>query len=409
MFDAAFYHTDTEAGLAATPLILFGAFDRHNFGDLLFAHVAAAVLPGRDCLYAGLAARDLTAYGGHRVEPLEALIGRHPQAPVVHAGGEILTVDAWQAAVMLLPPEEAQPLIRRLDADARARRDWACARLGIARHAPYVAPPALCPGGAVFDAVGGCELDRCDPALRDEVLAALRAARCLGVRDAATLGQLAAAGIPARLMPDPAVLVAELFGPRIRAAGAQGEPAAVRAAFPRGYLAVQFAAEFGDDATLAVLAGQLDALASATGCGVALFRAGAAPWHDELGSYRRLQARLAGRARVFESLALWDICALIAGSRGYCGSSLHGRIVAAAHALPHASVVPSLAGVTKQQAWAQTWEPDAPAVTPDRLAGGFLRSYEGSRAARADHARMLAERYREGCAWLVEALGGTGG
>jgi hypothetical protein len=28
-----------------TPTILLGAFDRHNFGDLLFPHLAAALLP----------------------------------------------------------------------------------------------------------------------------------------------------------------------------------------------------------------------------------------------------------------------------------------------------------------------------------------------------------------------------
>lgn len=49
------------------PAILFGAFDRHNLGDLLFPHVAAALLPGRELLFAGLADRDLRALGGHRV------------------------------------------------------------------------------------------------------------------------------------------------------------------------------------------------------------------------------------------------------------------------------------------------------------------------------------------------------
>ena len=46
------------------PLILFGAFDRHNFGDLLFPHIATALLPGRELRFAGLALRDLRPYGG---------------------------------------------------------------------------------------------------------------------------------------------------------------------------------------------------------------------------------------------------------------------------------------------------------------------------------------------------------
>lgn len=46
------------------PTLLFGAFDRHNFGDLLFAHIAATLLDGRPLLFAGLLARDLRAHGG---------------------------------------------------------------------------------------------------------------------------------------------------------------------------------------------------------------------------------------------------------------------------------------------------------------------------------------------------------
>jgi hypothetical protein len=40
----------------------------------------------------------------------------------------------------------------------------------------------------------------------------LREADFVGLRDDATLAAVRAAGIDARLMPDPAVMVAELFG-----------------------------------------------------------------------------------------------------------------------------------------------------------------------------------------------------
>ncbi|MGB9129501.1 MAG: polysaccharide pyruvyl transferase family protein, partial [Thiobacillus sp.] len=71
------------------PPVLFGAFDRHNFGDLLFPHLLAALLPGRAFECCGLAERDLRAFGGHRVTPLPA---RPTQ--LIHAGGELLTCTA---------------------------------------------------------------------------------------------------------------------------------------------------------------------------------------------------------------------------------------------------------------------------------------------------------------------------
>jgi len=79
---------------------------------------------------------------------------------------------------------------------------------------------------------------------------------------------------------------------------------------------------------------------AATGLGLALFRAGAAPWHDDPALVEKLQRRLpSGTARLFPSLHLWDICALIAASRGVVSRSLHGRIVALAYGLPRVSLV----------------------------------------------------------------------
>lgn len=346
------------------PLILFGACDRHNFGDLLFPHIAAALQPDREIIIAGLAARDLTPDGGHRVAPLAQLAGQWRDRPVeiLHVGGEILTCDAWQAAVMLQPPAEAQAAIAHYEQQPALRQAWVEAQIGIADRAPYTVARARFPHATrvAYQAVGGVALDACDPALRTEVVTKLGEADDVNVRDLRTQAQLAASGIHAELVPDPATRVAELFGAEVRRHIDGGEVAGMRCAFPQGYLAIQFSADFGDDATLAGIAAQLDGLAAATGLGMVFFRAGAAPWHDDLEVYRRTVGRMrAGAARLFASLHLWDICALIAASRGYCGSSLHGRIVAAAYALPRVSLIhPGQAGrPTKQAAYAETWEP----------------------------------------------------
>src|SRR5665647_2862809 len=43
---------------------------------------------------------------------------------LIHVGGEILTCNAWQAAVMLLPPEQVQDTVAYLDARPRAKMEW---------------------------------------------------------------------------------------------------------------------------------------------------------------------------------------------------------------------------------------------------------------------------------------------
>ncbi|HEY6094131.1 MAG TPA: polysaccharide pyruvyl transferase family protein [Gallionellaceae bacterium] len=395
------------------PTILFGAFDRHNFGDLLFPHIAAALLQRNDLIFAGLAERDLSDLGGHRVRALAGLAadwGGRP-ANIIHVGGELLTCEAWQAAVMLLPPDEVQKTIAHFDRHPEERQEWVHGMLGTSSLAPYTVPRGLFPhdSGIVYNAVGGVDLGMLEPAMRAEVLANLKAADAVSVRDRQTLAQLEAAGIAARLIPDPAVMVAELFGQRIHRHAQEAGVARILAAFPQGYIAVQFSSDFGDDATLTEIAAQLDLAATATGYGVVFFRAGAAPWHDDLDCYRRTAARMhVPQVSIFTSLNLWDICAVLAHSHVYCGSSLHGRIVAMAYALPRINLIHphQTDRPTKQAAFSATWEEgNMPAtVEVNRIDQGIRSALSADPMRLQQLARTLVERYWVGFKAICEGL-----
>lgn len=348
---------------AGLPLILFGAFDRHNFGDLLFPHLMSALLPGHSCEVAGLLARDLRRFGGHRVRALSAMPQSRP-AHLIHVGGEVLTCTAYQAAVMLLEQNAAAAAIARYDDDPDAAGAWAAAQLGCTRSIPYVVGRGLVapPGRLVFNAVGGVEWATRTTSQRTEVKAALGRADWLSVRDHVTQAALRAEGIRAPLCPDPAVMVRSCFGETILRHQQQGEVLSVRQEFPQGYLACQFSADFADDVSLAAVAQGLSRVAADTGLGLVFFRAGAAPWHDDAGLYEKVLRGLPpGTARIFDSLHLWELCALIAASRGAIGSSLHGRLVALAYGLPRVSLMSPQQGPgpDKLTAFAETWEPQA--------------------------------------------------
>jgi hypothetical protein len=316
------------------PLVLFGAFDRHNLGDILLAHLAAARSHKGAATFAGLVDCDFTSLGGQRVTALDSLSG---PVNLLHVGGELLDCDAGQAAYML-----GRPALR------------------LPRRAPYVVARHDLPAGSrvEFRAVGGVDLARRDAGYRTEVFAALREAEAVGVRDLTTQAELAAAGIAAKLEPDPAAAIADVFGDRIRALVRHRDP----------YLAVQFAAECGDDASLTALAGGLERI----GLPVLLFRAGAAPWHDDLEPYRRLAARFAGRIDIADSLDVWDICALIAGSRGYVGTSLHCRIVAESFAVTAVSLERRRGTGRKLRAYLATWHPDSEPLDPAAFADAAI-------------------------------------
>ena len=245
--------------------------------------------------------------------------------------------------------------------------------------------------------------------MRAEVIESLRTANDITVRDIITQKRLEAEGIATRLLPDPAVMVAKLFGDLIRSRWEGDTIANIRHACPNGYIAVQFSADFSDDRTLDQIAAQLDEAAKAHGLGVAFFCAGIAPWHDDYEVFERTRDRMRTPAvQLLTSSNVWDICALIAGSSLYCGSSLHGRIVAAAFGLPRVNIrhPASTTGRSKQQAFADTWEePDMPSeVGVDELARGI------DAALRMDPARLdriagaLVRTYREGFARLSAQL-----
>ena len=347
--------------MSETPLILFGACDRHNLGDLLLAHVAAAETAPRPVLFAGLVERDLTPWGGHKVRALAALAEEwgDRRADLLHVGGELLTCESLEAAVMLQAPEEAKAAIARLDSrysvGSAAARRWARETLGVSTRLPYLAAKSMFwqPDQFKYRAVGGVELDRLPPPSRGEALQRLREADVISVRDHTTQSHLAAAGIGAALAPDPVSRIVPRFAARIRQHAQRGEPAAMQSAFPSGYLAVQFAAEYGDDASLDRLAAPLDEHLGRRG--LALFRAGAAPWHDDLAVYQRLAERLKNHhVHLFQSLDVWDICALIASAQGYCGSSLHGWILAQAFGV-ETLPFPLHLSTGKRMAYVNTW------------------------------------------------------
>ena len=97
-------------------------------------------------------------------------------------------------------------------------------------------------------------------------------------------------------------------------------------------------------------------------------------------------------------------------SRGFAGTSLHGRIVAAAFALPRVSFVPPYVATggkpSKQDAYVATWEMvEQPGVVPlDDLAAGLAQALRADPLQLAAHSVRLARLCREGSAQWIAGL-----
>lgn len=358
-------------------VVVFGAFDRHNLGDLVFPHVLGALRAPLPLVFTGLRDSDLSRHGGHRVRDIAAVTQELADTPVhfIHAGGELLSCSADDAARMLAPARPRLPPFPYV----RGKRGF--------RH----------PGLWIHHAVGGVALDPADGSARAELLPRLKEADVVTVRDRATLATLAGWGLPAQLLPDAAILVPTLFRDRI--ACHRRNPWLMRLCrrFPQGYVAVQASGDFADDASLDALAAALDGLVAETGLGVVFFCMGAAPMHDHRTLYRRLAARMrqAGPSAILPSLDLWTVCAFLESARAVVASSLHARILAMAWGLPRVTLAADARGARKPAAFVATWEhPRLPGVVhPQEALPAVLAALAADRGLLAEHTAHLRAHY----------------
>mgnify|MGYP003647247525 CR=1 FL=1 len=99
-------------------IILYGAFDRHNYGDLLFPLIMERVIkqqfPEKKVVVAGLIDSDLSEFGAPKtVKIKQALKESQHDATVMLAGGDVVACD-WQSAYGYLLPTIIFPFYERI-------------------------------------------------------------------------------------------------------------------------------------------------------------------------------------------------------------------------------------------------------------------------------------------------------
>lgn len=327
----------SEAAWPNGAIALVGAYERDNFGDLLFLELTRALLHPRETLATAPISADVSALGvvpGEVLEYWPLLRDRAARALWV-VGGEVGGTSM----------ESALRMAGSTTAELLAHRRWA---------SPYLPRPSAFERSGdiplIVNSAGLSGLDGLKGSRRIEAMASLREADFISVRDVASSRLLDREGITHSLAPDLVQAISLLASKRL--GEARKPPYAVF------QIKEKWVTRAGTDSVVSAILGS----GLADFGRLSLMPAGLAPGHDSTISYSRIRERLLERSPTLDVEYCEDTdpfkkATLVAGAELFVGTSLHGHIIASAYGVPRVSLL-----LNKVRAYARTWDDESPTM-----------------------------------------------
>lgn len=315
---------------------LIGAYDRFNYGDLLFPMITSRMITSRfsnvDVGVFALRETDLSMYGALPTRPLREMFDgsflSDGDVCIVNGGG-VLGVDWVYIYANTLGAFGNANLYRAERLFGQRLMDrWVRRQFGGRSCAPFVIEPADFDQRVkvAYNAVGGgAEVGALPEPRRSAVLASLRNADFMSVRDDETL-QLLGGLVPTAQAPDSAIVMSTCFP-------AEQLPAGMPDGAP--YLCFQANADFGRRHQDNIVA-MLENAYNATGLPALLLPIGRYVGLDDQQFLTDLSRRLRTPNRIFSDQAtVLEIMGAIAHAALFFGTSLHGQVTSQSFGVPH--------------------------------------------------------------------------
>jgi hypothetical protein len=188
----------------APRVLLVGAYERDNFGDLLFLLVTERYLEGADVVAGAPFSADMRDLLGRRIPAYGPLLQAEDFDAIWTVGGQVGRVDLRRAYRMSASPPAWRRFVRSSEAEqVDIMRD---AIAGAPLFSPYIPLPFAFPRNAgavtVLNSIGIAGVRGIESSRREVVVAALRGASSISVRDRGSSRLLTELGIDHRLAPD---------------------------------------------------------------------------------------------------------------------------------------------------------------------------------------------------------------
>lgn len=342
---------------------LLGAFDRFNYGDLLFPiivrnEIAQHSASTQTSVHA-LIDSDLSHYGALPTRSMRAIYdSQYIQAgdTILFAGGGTIGVDWTYMLANLLNKNAntalyyATRLLGNKCVDTLSRKYF-----GARAAFPWVAEPNdfPVPVKIAYNAVGGSEFATLSPEIRSRTLACLAKSSYLSVRDAETkrLFSPLESNINVELAPDSAVLMSEQFP--VEWLQQNVSPTLLERLNNAPYVCFHSNLNFGRK-NHAQIVKTLEKIYSQYGLRAVLLPIGRYVGLDDEIALREILSALSTPAEIISGEAsIFEIMLTIAKAKVFVGTSLHGNVTSQSFAVPHIGLSNH---VCKLDHYLQTWD-----------------------------------------------------
>lgn len=370
--------------MSSNPIFMLGAFDRYNFGDLLFPLLMRELLlrhetPGFTVhplgfFREGPLERGLDTTHGFRAMAQGAANG---DLRVVVGGGELLTA-SWWSLLQYYPHNRAKLIRASCRSLPRRFRDPLLRRaLGGASPYPYMIDGAHPNAKVVYNAVGGVALERAAPERRAFVKLCFASSAYASVRDRKTHAHLTGEGVDAALTPDSVAAIWTILN---RSDVYAACSPVVQDLVAMGNYFVLQVREDAKNLDPASVAEAVDDLCSRTGLTPVLLPFSRARQNDDRVFLEAVRPRLRHAHVYLPHATVNETIACVSSADCFIGTSLHGAILSIASETPLAP----LGDVGKRQAYMETWAPELIVKGVDASGIG-----EAFRTATGDMARLM--------------------
>ncbi len=335
-------------------VLLVGAFERDNFGDILFYHVTKAYLKHFDVSPASIIYAAPSDHFAIEVFPYGDELNSQSYDYVWVVGGEVGGLSLSDAYRMIFSGTDREKY-DSLSRDARAAFNDAlgASSVGNVAYMPELSKSTMNQDAKlIFNSVGLSHVKEASADVKRDSKRILTSSYAISVREKSSLEFVSAFHSSVSLSPD---LVHAAS--RIKESLTGDAPSL---SVSKEYILVQMNEQLVKDYTVGSVVDTLCQLIEKYHLPVYLFAAGTAPHHDSIALYEEIQEKVKSRGfgelvEVIKDRDALTLLEYVKNTRLWIGTSLHGRILATTFHKNRISLKNS-----KVATYAKNWDPEYP-------------------------------------------------